>query len=250
MGINLPWHSPLILALGTWLIYVADRLLDGYRLSPAALHERHRFHARHRVAFLSAATVVSGVLIWLIASRMTPESRREDAVLFLFSLLYLFLVHQPSTKAGSWLPKELAVGIVFASATAVPAWSRLESDRAALAPEVALFAALCWLNCVAIERWENDSGGGAGISNSHSTTRWTANHLCATALALAALSGAIGLVALLHSSSTVRLYLAILVSSAVFVAIDRNRARFSVLGLRIGADVALLTPLLFLPFLA
>jgi hypothetical protein len=249
MGIHLPWHSPLILALGTWLIYVADRLLDGYRPAPSTiLRERHRFHARHRTAFLSAAALASALLIWLIVDKMTTAARSEDAVLFLLSLLYMFLVHRPAIKTRSWLPKELAVGLVFAAATAVPAWSRLDSGRATLLPAIALFAAVCWLNCVAIERWENDSGlNPGGDADAHPTTRWTANHLRATALALAAIAGTAGAVALAHFSSTAPLYLSVLSSSAVFVAIDRNRGRFSTLGLRIWADVALLTPVLVLP---
>jgi hypothetical protein len=248
MGIHLPWHSPLILALGTWMIYVADRLLDGYRPgSSTILRERHRFHARHRAAFLSAAAVASALLIWLIVDKMTAAARGEDIVLFLLSLLYLFLVHRPAMKTRAWLPKELAVGIVFASATAVPAWSRLGSGRAALTPAVALFAALCWLNCVAIEGWENGSGLDASANaDAHPTTRWTANHLRAAALVLAAISGLASAGALAHSSWTALLYLAILASSAIFVAIDSNRERFSTLGLRIGADMALLTPLLLL----
>jgi hypothetical protein len=249
MRIHLPWHSPLILALGTWLIYVADRLLDGYRPAPSTiLRERHRFHARHRAAFLIAAAVTSAVLIWLIVDKMTSAARSEDIVLFLLSLLYMFLVHRPAMKTRRWLPKELAVGIVFAAATAVPAWSRLDAGRAALLPAVALFAAICCLNCVAIERWENGSGLDAGgNTGSHLTTRWTANHLRVTALVLAATSGTAGAVAFGHSSSTTPLYLAVLASSTLFVAIDGNRERFSIPGLRIGADVALLTPLLLLP---
>ena len=49
MHLRLPWTSPVVLALGTWLIYVADRILDGLPTPSAArLRERHFFYARNR----------------------------------------------------------------------------------------------------------------------------------------------------------------------------------------------------------
>lgn len=250
MRVGLPWHAPLLLGLGTWLIYVADRLLDGFLRKPEVpLRLRHRFHARHRGAFLSAAGVVSGVLLWLIVEKMHPAARREDTVLFLLSLLYLFVVHRPAGASRSWLPKELAVGIVFAAAAAVPTWSRADSGRLAMLPAVALFAALCWLNCIAIERWENEFTP-EGLAISNPTTRWTAEHLRGMAITLASLSVSMGSVALAKSSSTAAVYFAVLSSSVILVAIHNARRRLTFLGLRIAADAALLTPLLLLPFMA
>jgi len=248
--VSLAWPSPAILALGTWLIYVADRILDGYRpCAGARLHERHRFHARHRAAFLCAGVVVGGILVWLIADKMFPAARREDTVLFLLSLLYLFLVHKPFARSRSWLPKELAVGIVFAAATAVPAWSRIESGRLTLLPAVALFAALCWLNCIAIERWENDFAVD-GLANLNATTLWTAEHLRPMAIFLMATSGVMWAVAGAGSSPMAWPYAAVMGSCSVFVIVDRRRERFSAIHLRILADLALLAPIFVLPFLS
>lgn len=250
MQVSLPWHSQMILALGTWLIYVADRILDGYRLCPGTrLHERHLFHARHRVAFLCAAVVVCGILVWLIVEKMFPGARREDAFLFLLSLLYLFFVHKPAGKNRSWLPKELAVGVVFAAATAVPAWSRIESGRLTLLPAVALFAALCWLNCIAIERWENEFVPD-GFASSNVTTLWAAQHLRPAAIILAAISGLMCAITGARSLPVALVYAAAVCSCSVFVIVDRKKESFSAIYLRILADLALLTPLFVLPFMA
>jgi len=262
MRIDLPWHAPLLLALGTWLIYVTDRLLDAHHPSPnTPLHRRHRFHAEHRRAFVGAAVAGASVLLWLIY-RMTPAARHEDSVLFLIALLYLGLVHNPlasksGTNAGSWLPKELAVGIVFSAACAVPAWSRLQTGHAILLPAIAVFAALCWLNCVSIERWENlplQETAQAVLTASHPTTRWAADHLRPTALGLAALAGALAADEWLRTPSAdspeiALAYLAALIAALGFAVLDKYRERFSTMGLRIAADAVLLTPLLFLPFL-
>jgi hypothetical protein len=255
MRIDLPWHAPVLLALGTWLVYVADRILDGTRADPSTpLRERHLFHARHRNAFLVIASALGGVLTWLILARMSANARYEDTVLFSAALLYLVLVHKPRLGEINWLPKEIAVGVVFAAATAVPAWSRLDSGRAALFPAIAVFAALCWLNCVAIERWEDLSpAGNLQSPHAHGTTRWTAEHFRMVASALALLSGILAGALVLGSSSpdlrktAAPVYLAALTAALFLALIDRHRDNFSTLHLRIAADLALLTPLLFLP---
>jgi hypothetical protein len=241
----------LLLALGTWLVYVADRILDGYHRDPTIpLRQRHLFHTRHRKAFLAAAVAAAGILIWLICARMTANVRHEDTILFAAAMLYFFLVHKPGSGSKHWLPKELAVGAVFAAATAVPAWSRLDTGRAALFPAVVVFAALCWLNCVAIERWENLSPNGELQSpGAHSTTRWTAGYLRPSALALALLTGILAAVSITHHLGTIAIYLATMISALSLAMIDLSRERISRLHLRIAADAALLTPLFFLPLL-
>jgi hypothetical protein len=257
MRIDLPWYSALILALGTWLIYVADRILDGHRRAPATtLQKRHRFHARYRIAFLSTAVVVSVTLVWLIASRMTPQARLEDTILFAGAMLYFFLVHKTTGQEKPWLPKELAVGVVFAAATAVPSWSRLGAGRTTILPAIVLFAALCWLNCVAIERWENLSltEPAERLVRSHPTTRWTAAHFHRAVLLLAAIAAILAAFETYRMSmgtpqKIIPVYLAVLAAALGFAILDGYRSRFSRMHLRIAADAVLLTPLLFLPFL-
>ena len=253
--IDLPWHAPLLLALGTWLVYVADRILDGARTTPSSpLRERHRFHTRHRKAFLTASVAVGCALLWLIVARMSANARYEDTVLFSAALLYLFLVHKPRVGKTGWLPKELTVGIVFAAATAVPAWSRLNSalhsERLTLFPSVFLFAVLCWLNCIAIERWENLTHSGELHSpGAHNSTRWVAEHFRATALFLATIAAALALGAIYSNAEMLAVYLAVMTAALCLAAIDHFRERLSEIHLRIGADAALLTPLILIPLL-
>ena len=243
-GVHLPLLAPLLLFAGTWLIYVADRILDG--LHPhTVLRKRHYFYARHRSAFLPAAAIVSCILAWLILTRMQPSVRREDTLLFAAALVYFALVHL--RRAEHWLPKEMAVGVIFAAATAVPAFARLGPPRLRLLAPVLLFAALCWLNCVAIESWERGlrSSGRQQSSPPHVSTRWVARHLRAVAacLALAAI--------LTPAAVPVRLALSLPVaaSACALFLLDAASPRLSPLHLRIAADAALLTPLPLLLFL-
>ena len=270
MHLRLPWTSPLLLALGTWLVYVADRILDGLPGAAGQLRERHFFYARHRWPLLAAGVAAAGVLGWLVVAYMSPIARREDTALFIAALIYFFLIHFRGSKQAStnqvspgqsgigqsgierWFPKEFAVAVVFAAAVAVPAWSRLPGDRARLVPLVALFALLCWLNCVAIEKWERSpisTATSPGIAPPHSTTQWAGRNLLLVSggiVFLAAIAALQSAVSGLPGTMTA-LYFACAISAGVFPVLDRSRLDSS--QLRIAADAALLTPLLFIAVL-
>ena len=253
MHLRQPLLPALLLALGTWLLYVTDRILDGFRQGEQ-LRERHHFHARHRTAFLSAACFLAVLLAWFVLTRMRPEEFREDSWIGVFALLYLFAVHGRSSSAcpsSGLIPKELAVAILFASATAVPAWSRLGGSggkglgKEQLAPAVVFFAVLCWVNCVGIEKWEADGSSMASVL-AHPTTRWASLHLrrIVTVIALFSLAAAL----LAPSPGLTAIYLAALLSSGLLFALDARSSHLSPLQLRIAADATLLTPLAFFPF--
>jgi hypothetical protein len=240
MHLHLTLLPALLLALGTWLLYVADRILDGLRQRHSELlRERHHFHARHRTAFLWVSALLLVLLTWSALTHMRPEAIRDDFWVGTFALVYLLAVHGRS-NAAPWLPKELAVAILFAAATAVPAWSRLGAGmrKEQLAPAVVFFAVLCWINCVSIEKWE--------AGHHHATTRWASLHLrpIVTMIALFSLAAAL----LAPSRGLAAVYLAALLSSGLFLILDTRSAHVSPLHLRIAADAALLTPLAFFPF--
>lgn len=227
-----------VLGIGTWLLYVADRLLDGMA-GPARsdLRERHFFHLRHRQALLAASVPACGALIWLIAARMHAALRVEDAWIFAGAALYFAAVHQRLARLR--FPRELAVGIVFACACVAPAWAQAPYAHGDLAVLALLLAALAWLNCTAIHAWERSGPG-----------RWPVVTAAALALALAA---GLFLGMAVRNSGEVKLAAAILASALLLLALDRDfrRARKradapSPLAMRILADAALLTPLLLL----
>jgi hypothetical protein len=242
MHLHMPLFPALLLALATWLLYVADRILDGLpQRQTALLRERHHFHARHRAAFLWTASLIVILLLWSVLTRMRPEALRDDSWIGLFVLLYLVIVHRRGpAERPTRLPKELAVAVLFAAATAVPAWSRLSavagSGREHLAPAIVFFAGLCWINCVGIEKWE-------AIGHPHPITRWAGSHLrqIVTMIALFSLAAAL----LAPSRGLMAVYLAALLSSGLLFALDARSSHFSPLHLRIAADAALLTPLAF-----
>jgi hypothetical protein len=241
VGAEPSWTTFAVLGAGTWLIYVADRLLDGRAgAQRGALRERHLFHARHRRSLLIAAAIVLLPLVWLIVARMPVFPRREDACIFALALVYFAAVHLPFPRIR--FPRELVVGIVFACACAVPAWSSAGYAHSDLAVLTALFATLCWTNCSAIHAWERPG-----------PPRRSLVSLRALLLALAA--GAFALAAV-HNPGELRIAAALLASAMLLFALDRDYRRsvkrhrpegsLSPLALRILADATLLTPVFLL----
>ena len=229
-----------VLGIGTWLIYIADRLLDGRSPERAnELRERHFFHIRHTRTLLIAAGAACVPLLLLIAV-MPAIARREDAWIFAVVLVYSAAVHQRFIRIR--FPRELAVGIVFACACAVPAWSGSGDLRGQLVALTAVFAALCFLNCTAIHAWEHPRDPG----------RWSRVSLMAVCIAAAA----VVLIAVLHTLEGVRVGISIATSALLLLALDREHHRAgkkaipdampSAFTLRIFADAALLTPALLL----
>jgi hypothetical protein len=239
--------APIILAvlgLGTWLIYIADRLLDS-RFSPHRdLRERHFFHARHRRAFLTVSAA-AGVLLLSLICIMPSPARREDTCVFAASMLYFAGVHLPIVRMRRWFPRELAVGILFACAAAIPAWSVSIALHARLIAPVLLFAGLCTLNCIAIEVWERPAPSTPSIT------------IPIAAVSLAIASAVPMLVPRTQCSVEFEICGASFAAAILLLALDRwyrstvqrnsnpeDRAHV-LLALRIAADAALLTPLLF-----
>jgi hypothetical protein len=253
-GLHFSWITLSTLALGTWSVYVADRLLDGWRSTDTAiLRDRHWFYLRHRRPFLVAWTIAAVPLAYLIFLRVQPAVRTDDIVLCLIGVAYFLLIHGHSAQSGRarFFPKELAVGFLFAIATAVPAWARLHVDRDLFLVAVLAFGAACWLNCVAIQTWEDAESAqeivhtilAGATTQPRGLTEFLGDHLTVFAIAIGAES--LGLAAT-AGRPIYPLFLSIAVNAGLFLALIRNSHRFSALSLRIAADAALLTPLLFL----
>jgi hypothetical protein len=247
-GTRISLSALAVLGLGTWLIYVADRLLDArparsQSAPQTELRERHFFHARHRRTLLAVAWPAAAALLWLIA-RMPAIDRRDDAILFAVAMLYFGSVHLAMPRTRRWFTREVMVGLVFALATAVPAWSQALGSRTRMAFLVLLFAALCCLNTIAIEVWEQ-----AGRARRFSVSL-AAGTLAACAAALTVWTGAQALAAS-------ALILCAGLSAVVLLLLDYIHRRRStdetapddaarwLLLVRVAADAALLTPLLF-----
>lgn len=239
-GVRLPLWVPLLLALGTWAVYIGDRLLDARTALRSGnvdrLRERHFFHWRHRRTLAPLALVAACASVAIIVGLMPAAVREHNSVLAVAALAYFSSVHS-SRRTFAWacsiFSKELLVGALFTAGCAFPVLSRVAAPRS-LGPLLAasiFFALLAWLNCSAIERWESDRIS-ACIS------------ICGSLLALAGLSLAVFFSAI--RPQVTALLITGSASALSLVMLDRLRGRLTPLALRAAADLVLLTPLFLL----
>jgi hypothetical protein len=170
-GVVLPPWLPLLLALVTWTVYVADRLLDARAALRAGtihrLRQRHRFHWRHRRILIPLALAACCAAFAMVVALMSPTIRERNTVLAAAAIVYLTRVHSRPGLLTSrparlrllllrFPLKELVVALLFTAACALPVFSRLPATNTAwpLAATVAFFSLLAFVNCHAIEQWE------------------------------------------------------------------------------------------------
>jgi len=152
----LPWWVPAILALGSWSVYVGDRLLDALS-ARTALQARHHFNWRHRRVLAPMALFAFVAAICLAIVYVPAAARVRNTALAAAACLYFIAVHRPEKKSRSSLklPKEALVGILFTLACVLPVWARTELNPLELVLPTFLFTLLAWLNCHLIDRWES-----------------------------------------------------------------------------------------------
>jgi hypothetical protein len=211
------------LGLAVWILYALDRLLDALR-GKGQMEDRHRFHRRHWRGFALMLALAVPLESWMVLS--LPQNIRVAWLLLGIPLVaYLLQIHLTSHR----LPKEFAVALFFAAACTAPAMVRV-GPRPLLAAG-AVFALLCWANCVAIARWEKDQ-------YPHPMTRWAVRNvrpLCATTV--------IGAGLLLLSTGAVAISLAAAASALALWAADVSwGGKAPSLRMRVLADAVLLTP--------
>lgn len=234
--VRLPLWVLLLQVLVVWTVYVGDRLLDARaglrrwdRKSAGDLRERHYFHWRHRRVLAPMAAAAACAAAAIVLHWMPPATRARDSVLAAASLAYFTSVHATSIagQARRIFSKELLVGVLFTVGCALPVAPHVEW-RIFAAP-LAFLAALAWLNCRAIERWES---GGQGIAR--------------VAILMAA-AGATAAAFVLAVDARAAALLAAGAASALLLAVlDGARRRVSQVTLRAAADLVLLTPALLL----
>ena len=235
LGATLTWPHSALLGVAVWLIYSADRWLDGLELDQHARTERHRFYVRHRHAALA---VWSGVSVGALGGGLSVLTRPElfAAGLLASLMLVYFLGRHTSDPADH--PKEAQIGLFFALGVAfLPGLNG--APLLPLATFAILFAVLIFLNCALIARWEGDLDH-EPVPFAARTPR-VAAWLDGMALGLAGCGLGVGFAT--HSPLFFALGgSALLLYGCGYLGALGPAAR------RVLADAALLTPLLALPF--
>ena len=236
-AVDLIWREAAVLALSVWLIYLADRWLDAAELDLTKPHSfRHAFYARHKRSVVIVWLVILSIDTALIVTTLSARQLRVGLVLGAFVLIYLLGVH--ALKPLARYSKELQVGLAFGVGTSLLLWSQQASVELSVA--TVLFAGLCTLNCLFIALWERDldvaqeqvSLLGSSPKTAHFIPILTGFFILVTTFSYT----------LQPPVFTVALSLAAL----LLLGLHTLQAKLSLTALRVLADVALLTPLLFL----
>jgi hypothetical protein len=237
----------VLLALVVWLIYVADRGLDALK-APAEGTEasRHVFYRRHLWAFLLPFCAVLLLAAWMSLTQLDGRTFRDGIIIMLAVGVYFLAVHFVS-PGHEWLPKEMLVGLLFALGTCFPVWEHMTQGVALLLAPYLLYTTLCWMNCAAIEfeEWRRLRHRQSGLP--HPWTIWMGQHFVELSFIAAAIA-----LCLLVTAGFGRSHWQLLTSEAVsalaFVWIRHKGESLSIDQFRVLVDLALFTPLLFLPF--
>src|SRR5665213_2425999 len=137
--------AALLLLLTVWLIYSADRTLDAWK---GDCHSpRHEFYRRWWRQLFPLWMSVLGLTGWLAAEHLSSGLFLRGVILLAAIGVYFALVHSGILRG----PKEAAVGVLFALGASLEAWSKVASP--ADVATILLFSGLCWMNCIAIQRW-------------------------------------------------------------------------------------------------
>jgi len=241
-GVDLPVWVLVLIALGTWSVYVGDRLLDVHSALHSAnlsgLRERHYFHWRHRRVLLPLAITAAAVAAGIIFLLMPVRIREHDSFLAAVALAYFSRVHSPhlqTVRPFPFLSKEFLVGVLFTLGCGLPTLSMLHFTGAIHSQywpflvAIAFFATLAWCNCRAIELWESGS-----VSR------------IVTTLNILGIVGFLGAIAYVATPPVSAIFAAGSASALLLAVLGCLRSRLTAIAVRSAADLVLLTPLFLL----
>ncbi len=245
-GAALDGAQVAVLAIYVWLVYVADRTLDGLRadiLTRGAA--RHRFHREHWTRMMPAFAAVAAVAAYLSLVSLGPALLRGYGWLAAIGAIYFAGVHLMPVRLQRRWPKELAVAILFAAGVCMPVLVAGNFAWEIFAPAFAIFAVALWLNALGIECWERARTRAQRRRLAPAPTRALAIHLEAAAWAT---SAAAATLALAHPerAGVPLIYASIAASAALLGVLEWRRERLAADAMRVLADAVFLTPMVVL----
>jgi len=243
-GVRLGWHDPILIGLAVWIVYAADRWIEGWRLTPEIVRtQRHYFYIRWRwpVFVLGLVAIITTTVVAITC--LDEREFKSGFVLLLPTLLYLFshqLVHRHHPLR---LPKEICIATIFAIGCALaPAAQAPDKIITLLIPTV-LFGLLCFADCALIASWEKEVDAVHGQTSL--ALQW--RHGLTLIHALPWLLCGIGFIALATPAHVARSIAACTAVSGLLLGLlDMIHPRIGRQAARAVVDVMLMTPVFFL----
>lgn len=199
------WPEGLALSLTVWLIYVADRLLDGAKLDVHQPHTlRHRFYRRHRRIFVGLWMLGLLINTFVAVRLLSAELLHNGLILGSAVLMYGASVHFSSKRARglsvtgenpkgqsqrstAGVPKEVRVGVLFALGVSLTTWTQFVSDHPSIVGNPAISARAMWpllattcglaflfsWNCILVARFEREYDRAQAFPSIATRPGWT-----------------------------------------------------------------------------
>ena len=166
-GVMLHGVHAVVLGGGVWMIYAADRWLEGWRLTAEQLQtQRHHFYHRWRWPVFAVWLAVL-VTVFAVACRQLDRREWLAGVLLLAPVLVYLFSHQWLHRDYPWrVPKEVCVAVLFTAGCSFFTLVHTPVAGAFLAVPLGLFTLLCFANCTLIAAWERE------VDARHGQTSW------------------------------------------------------------------------------
>jgi len=255
LKVGLPWFQPVLLGLAVWVVYVADRWIEGWRLSPEIVGtQRHSFSIRWRWPVFGTGVAAAFAALFIAALHLPAREWAASVVLIVPTLIYL-LSHQLVHRHHPWrIPKELCIAVIFPLGTALapvllalpaqPGICHLISDitsgrLAALWMPLCLFGLLCFANLALISAWESEVDARHGQTSLALQFSRSLNliHALPWLLAFLGAGAAVGTAGIDRAAG-----ICVTGSALLMAALDRAEPRIGRESARTLVDLALLTP--------
>lgn len=147
--ITLPTSWYITLPLGTWMIYLADHVLDVTRKKEEYPSPRHQFIKRNLRLIIAVIVCISVLIGWQVLHPFSILLFIVGFILALMVAIHLFIVRLNPTKQSWYNNKELAIAIIYgAGIYAAPIVLLYLQDSSILVPVscAGLLATLAFLN--------------------------------------------------------------------------------------------------------
>ena len=244
IGVRLDWHDPVLIGLAVWIVYAADRWIEGWRLSPDTVQtQRHHFYLRHRWPVFAVGLAAILAVLVIAVTRLDAREFKAGFILLIPTLLYLFSHQLLHRRHPLRVPKEIIIAVIFALGCALaPAVAAPEKIIALIIP-VTLFGLLGFANCALIASWEKD------VDTAHGQTslalqlkdRWAIIHALPWLVCVAALVSVA-----LNSDPSHPGALCTAASGLLMGLLDLAQPRFGREAARAWVDFTLMTPVVLL----
>jgi hypothetical protein len=182
--------------------------------------------------------LAAAAIFWMTAEKLPYLEVAAGLRLAAVVAAYIAVIHAGGGYLARFVPKEAAVGALFAAGTTLPMRARGAAISWDAWVTVILFAMLCSVNCFSIECWEGHRTDGTWRTNPHPLVQWAGARIRGIATSLAAATIVL-LIACQGKSSSRPQVLAVCVASVLIVVIDLQKNRLSRGALRVFADAAL-----------